>query len=273
MATETIPSSPAPTPKMSRYRSVRRAQAGQLQQDQPALAVPPMPPMPAVPETQPQNDAPISRSMSRYHRRPTTSHATSPNTPPLRSNTITNAPPPLPAQLPPSTSRSRALSSPYQSSHVANTGQRRPRTARTRAEASPPVSNAPRQQSLRGDDSAREVLQREKERQRQLKEKYEAEARAQRQAKQAELERIEKMRQEEEEAARLEAQREMEENMNIAGDCKRLRPRKPSNREKMVFARRSSKRKSDRQPSQSWSRRPEKLPLRLLQYRHLDSRR
>jgi hypothetical protein len=73
------------------------------------------------------------------------------------------------------------------------------------------VSNAPRQQSLRGDDSARDILQREKERQRQLKEKYEAEARAQRQAKQAELDRIEKMRQEEEEAARLEAQREMEE--------------------------------------------------------------
>ncbi|KAI4685647.1 hypothetical protein J4E81_008799 [Alternaria sp. BMP 2799] len=171
--------------------------------------------MPAVSEMQPQSDAPISRSMSRYHRRPTTSHATSPNPPPLRSNTIPNAPPPLPAQVPPSTpstSRNRAVSSPYQSSHSANTGQRRPRTARTRTtEASPPVSNAPRQQSLRGDDSAREVLQREKERQRQLKEKYEAEARAQKQAKQAELDRIERMRHEEEEAARLDAQREMEE--------------------------------------------------------------
>jgi multidrug efflux pump subunit AcrA (membrane-fusion protein) len=73
------------------------------------------------------------------------------------------------------------------------------------------VSNTPRQQSLRGDDSAREVLQREKERQRQLKEKYEAEARAQRQAKQAELERIEKARQQEEVAAQLAAQREAEE--------------------------------------------------------------
>jgi hypothetical protein len=73
------------------------------------------------------------------------------------------------------------------------------------------VSNAPQQQSLRGDDSAREVLQREKERQRQLKEKYEAEARSQRQAKLAELDRIEKQRQGEQEATRLEAQREMEE--------------------------------------------------------------
>ena len=206
---------------MSRYRSVRRAQEqqtqqpGQYQQDHTSPGVPgvpAVPPMPAVSEMQPQSDAPISRSMSRYHRRPTTSHATSPNPPPLRSNTVQDAPPPLPAQLPPSTPRNRALSSPYQSSHSANTGQRRPRTARTRTtEASPPVSNAPRQQSLRGDDSAREVLQREKERQRQLKERYEAEARAQKQAKQAELERIERTRHEEEEAARLETQREMEE--------------------------------------------------------------
>jgi len=211
MATETIPSSAAAAPKMSRYRSVRRAQE---QQHHTSPGAPAVPPMPAVSEMQPQSDAPISRSMSRYHRRPTTSHATSPNPPP-GSNTIPNAPPPLPAQLPPSTpstSRNRAVSSPYQSSHSANTGQRRPRTARTRTtEASPPVSNAPRQQSLRGDDSAREVLQREKERQRQLKEKYEAEARAQKQAKQAELDRIERMRHEEEEAARLDAQREMEE--------------------------------------------------------------
>lgn len=104
MATETVPSAAAPTPKMSRYRSVRRAQEeqtrqpGQYHQDHaspavPAVpAMPPMPPMPVVPESQPQNDAPISRSMSRYHRRPTTSHATSPNPPPLRSNTIPNAP-------------------------------------------------------------------------------------------------------------------------------------------------------------------------------------
>jgi hypothetical protein len=202
---------------MSRYRSVRRAQQEQTQQpeqyqqQQSPPAVPPLPLMPAVPEMHSQNDAPVSRSMSRYHRRPTTSHATSPNPPPLRSNTIPYAPPPPPAQSPPSTSRNRALSSPYQSPYAANTGQHRPRTAKNRVEEFTPLAdNAPRQQSLGRDDSARDILQKEKERQRQLREQYEADARAKRQARQAEMDRAELLRQEVEEAERLKAQQEAE---------------------------------------------------------------
>lgn len=54
-------------------------------------------------------------------------------------------------------------------------------------------------------------MQKERERQRLLKEKYDAEARAQREAKQAEIDRLERLRQEEEEAARLKIQQEAEE--------------------------------------------------------------
>jgi hypothetical protein len=54
-------------------------------------------------------------------------------------------------------------------------------------------------------------LLKERERQRLLKEKYEAEARAQREAKQAEIDRLERLRREEEEAALQQAQREAEE--------------------------------------------------------------
>ncbi|CAA9963078.1 hypothetical protein PTT_15102 [Pyrenophora teres f. teres 0-1] len=207
---------------MSRYRSVRRAQeqhtqqVGDFDQQQSSPTSPPVPDMPSVPhmpaasETPSQIDAPLSRSMSRYHRRPPTSHATSAVPPPIRSMTIPNAPPSPPDQLsPPVVPRNRAASSPYQQpAHTANTGQPRPRTARPCAEPSPPVSSS---EPLSGDDRARDILQKEKERQRQLKDKYDAEARAKRRAKQAELDKIEKLRQEEEDAAREKEQREIEE--------------------------------------------------------------
>lgn len=215
--TETIPPPSAAAQKLSRYRSVRRAQESQTpqldpfpQHESPAAAppVPPVPAMPAMPEVQPHNDAPISRSKSRYHRRPTVSHATAPSAPPP------SAYPPLPPQSPPaqppsSTARSRAASSPH-APHAANSGQHRPRTSRQRADDSPPVSSAPRQQSLRSDDSAKQLMQRERERQRLLKDKYDAEAREQRHAKQAELDRREQVRLDEEEAVRMKAQQDIE---------------------------------------------------------------
>lgn len=229
MATDMMPSAPAAadaaaasTQKMSRYRSVRRAQeqhtrppAHCSQHHQPSH---PAPLMPAVPDSPPQNDVSLSRSMSRYHRRPVTSHATSPQPPLQRLNPDSDdSEPPLP-QSPPSASRYRTPGSPYHSSHAANTAQRRPRSSNARGEASPPPSDAPRQLSLRSDDSAREILAKEKERQRQLREKHDADARAKKQARQAELDRAEKLRQEEDEAARLrEQQREAQE----AADARR----------------------------------------------------
>ena len=210
MATETI--SPASPPaKMSRYRSVRRAQeqqkqhSGHVQQQSP----PPLPPMPPMPESEAPNDAPIVRSMSRYHRRPPTSHATTPKGPPPRANTLQAPQSSQNAQSPPIAARSRAASSPYEPSQSANTAQYRPRTARQRPEALAPDSG--QQQSLDAEESARQVLRKERERQKQMKERYEAEARAQREAKQAEVDRLETMRQDEEEAARQRAQREAEE--------------------------------------------------------------
>jgi hypothetical protein len=93
--------------------------------------------------------------------------------------------------------------------HSANTAQHRPRTAKQHAETSASASNHSR--SPRADDSARQLLQKERERQRLLKEKYEAEARAQREAKQIELDRLDALRQLEEEAALQQAQRDAEE--------------------------------------------------------------
>jgi hypothetical protein len=190
---------------MSRYRSVRRAQEQQQQiehQQESAPPVPAVPPMPAVPEMEPKNDAPVSRSMSRYHRRPTVSHATTPALPPIRSNTVVEHKKPSTPQQP--ASRYRAASS-------ANATQHRPRTAKQREDGGgPPSSQSRSPRSPRADQSARELLQKERERQRLLKEKYDAEARAQREAKQAELDRIEKARREEEEAALQEARIEQE---------------------------------------------------------------
>jgi hypothetical protein len=75
---------------------------------------------------------------------------------------------------------------------------------------------------MKGDDSAREILQKERERQRQVKEQYDADARAKRQARQAEMDRAEQLRQEEE-AARLRAQREAEEAETVRRHQEELR--------------------------------------------------
>ncbi|EAT77186.2 hypothetical protein SNOG_15521 [Parastagonospora nodorum SN15] len=178
---------------MSRYRSVRRAQEQQQEHQQhsapPVPAVPAVPSMPAGSDMEPKKDAPISRSMSRYHRRPTVTHATTPALPPPRANAV------LTPQTPLDTA---ALL-------VANTRCELPPECLEPSETPPPDGeNA-------AEDSARELLQKERERQRLMKEKYEAEARTQREAKQAELERVERLRREEEEAALREAQREAEE--------------------------------------------------------------
>ncbi|KAH8731778.1 hypothetical protein GQ44DRAFT_670337 [Phaeosphaeriaceae sp. PMI808] len=221
MATETMPPNTAPAQKMSRYRSVRRAQEQQQQQPQteseapPVPSMPSMPPMPPIVDMEPQKDAQISRSMSRYHRRPPTSHATTPAVlavpavPSPRSNTLqehqtSQIPPPLP-----SPARNRAVSSPHHASYSANTAQHRPRTAKQRTDTS--AAGSSHSHSPRSDNSARELLLKERERQRLLKEKYEAEARVQREVKQAEIDRLERQRKEEEEAALLKAQREAEE--------------------------------------------------------------
>lgn len=165
-----------------------------------------MPPMPEAPAMELQKEASISRSMSRYHRRPTVSHATTPALPPIRANTLQEHQKPLLPQ--PSASRYRAASSPHQSQHAANTAQSRPRTAKQRGDTAGSGSNQSR--SPKAEDSARDVLQKERERQRLLKEKYEAEASAKRAAKQAEIDRLERQRQEEEEAARMQAEADAE---------------------------------------------------------------
>ncbi|KAF2023642.1 hypothetical protein EK21DRAFT_105162 [Setomelanomma holmii] len=190
---------------MSRYRSVRKAQEEQTHKAQ--QQAPPVPPMPAVAEMEPQKDAQISRSMSRYHRRPTVSHATTPALPAPRSHTLQSQQTPQVSLPPPSsTARNRAISSPQHASHSANTAQHRPRTAKQTSAAGSSQSHSPR-----ADDSVRQLLVKERERQRLLKEKYEAEARAKREEKQAELDRLERLRRDEEEAAALTAQQEAEE--------------------------------------------------------------
>ena len=168
-----------------------------------------MPPMPAMPEVHTQCEAPnsnIGRSMSRYHRRPPSAHATSPNASLLRSNTAPQAPPLPQTALPPSLSaRHRAVSTPQEPLHNANDAQPRPRTAKHRAEATPPPPRDTRHHAQQQYEDPRLVLHKERERQRLLKEKMEAEARAQKEARLAEIERLEKLRLEEEEAARLQA--------------------------------------------------------------------
>ncbi|KAJ4411568.1 hypothetical protein N0V91_001353 [Didymella pomorum] len=174
-----------------------------------------MPPMPAMPEAHTSGDAQretpnsnIGRSMSRYHRRPPTTHATNPNAPPLRSNTAPQAPPLPQTTLPPSSSaRHRAVSTPQQSSQTANNVQPRQRTASKRADAAPPLPRDARLPLQPQHGDPRMLLQKERERQRLLKEKMEAEARAAKEAKIAEIERLEKLRLEQEEATRLEAER------------------------------------------------------------------
>lgn len=165
--------------------------------------------MPASPEKDGPKDAPVSRSMSRYHRRPPTSHATTPNVPPIRSNTLQAQHVSSTARSPPAAARYRAASSPHQPAYSANTAQHRPRTAKQRADTGPPSSG--RQPAISEEESARQLLQKERERQRVLKEKYEAEARAQKEAKQIELERFETLRRLEEDEALRKARQEAEE--------------------------------------------------------------
>ncbi|KAF2125535.1 hypothetical protein P153DRAFT_434564 [Dothidotthia symphoricarpi CBS 119687] len=198
--------------RLSRYRSVRRAQEEQpplpgpfRQQASPPAAVPPMP---ALPDVQPQKDASLSRSMSRYHRRPTTSHATTANAPPPLPASTLPAPPQPHATL--SSARNRAVSSPYRPVHAPSNGQSRPRTAKQRTDASPPVSSDIRQPPQSGEESARQLMEKEHERQRLVREKYEAEARVKREAKQAEMDRLEQLRRDEEEVARAKTHREAE---------------------------------------------------------------
>lgn len=170
--------------------------------------------MPAMPEAHTSggaqretSDSNLGRSMSRYHRRPPTTHATSPNAAPLRSSTAPQAPPLPQTTLPLSSSaRHRAVSTPQHSSSTANNVQPRPRTASKRADAAPSLPRDARLASQQHEDP-RLLLQKERERQRLLKEKMEAEARAAKEAKIAEIERLEKLRLEQEEAARLDGER------------------------------------------------------------------
>ncbi|KAF2111224.1 hypothetical protein BDV96DRAFT_614963 [Lophiotrema nucula] len=215
MATETSPPAVAPA-KVSRYRSVRRAQQQHLQQVQDDQQnAPPLPSMPPMPSMDTHKDAAaVSRSFSRYRSRPTTSHA--PNVPPLRSKTVPEQAPPLPAsaQATASTARTRALSSPqHSSSRVANNAQPRlPNTSKSRTDGSAAlVSKGGREPSRTAREEAKQVMQVEAERQRRMQEKSKAEKQAKLEAEQAERERQEKLKREEEEAERLRAQREADE--------------------------------------------------------------
>jgi hypothetical protein len=205
MSAETGTPEPAPT-KFSRYRSVRKAQAQQshphstdaLQQ------TPPLPIMPLVQEMQheTQKDTTLARSMSRYHRRPTTSHA---------RPTAVDVPPPLPvvSQASSSTIRNRAQSSPQTSSSLRtpnNDQPRLPNTSKSRSEAS--VAKRSREPANAARIEAKKLLQEEAERQRRMHEKLKAEKRARLEAEEAEHKRQERLRLEEEEAERLRAQRE-----------------------------------------------------------------
>jgi hypothetical protein len=150
----------------------------------------------------------VSRSMSRYHRRPTASHATPPKAPPLRSATL-NVPPPEAAQVSTAAARNRAQSSP-QTRNPSNV-QPRPNTSRTR-EAATATSPGERPRPRTARDEAKQLLQDEHDRQRRLREKLEAEKREKlraEQAKQAEQARREQQRAEED-LERLRAQREAE---------------------------------------------------------------
>ncbi|KAF1968738.1 hypothetical protein BU23DRAFT_558281 [Bimuria novae-zelandiae CBS 107.79] len=195
------PSEPPPAQKFSRYRSVRRAQA---QPQQKPGETPPMPAVPAIPMDT-QNAAPVSRSMSRYHRRPATSHAPAAKAPPLRSATVNVPAQPAPVPTQNATpARNRAVSSPY-APITPNAPPRMPNTSCARAEA-PPMPSAKRPQTSR--DQAKQLMQDEAERQKRMREKIEAEKRAKLKAEQAERERQEQQHREAQEAERLRLQEE-----------------------------------------------------------------
>ncbi|ORY19285.1 hypothetical protein BCR34DRAFT_472248 [Clohesyomyces aquaticus] len=219
MAADTSHPPPEPGQKFSRYRSVRRAQQQQQQLDH-QLTQPPVPAVPAMPPIEPHKDAPVSRSMSRYHRRPTVS-----SHPPLPAQQIaaparskTEQIPPLPANVPTSasnstssSSRNRAASSPQA---ARNGPPRQPNTSRSRTEPGGPLversarAGGPSQQAR---DKAKQLMQAEAERQKKLQEKLRAEKRARLEAEEAERARREHLRKEAEEAERRRAQREAEE--------------------------------------------------------------
>ncbi|CAI6294424.1 unnamed protein product [Periconia digitata] len=236
MATETAPAD-TPPPKFSRYRSVRRANHaqptnhGQLppvpaitsasaaayanqQQHQEDLSSVPMPPVPPVEAPSTAAQAPLARSMSRYHRRPTTSHA--PKGPPLRSATVQVPPLPSAATTPVAPPRYRALSSPQAPPPTDHVRPRLPSGSRVKADPPPSASNPPHSNSRprTARDEAKQLMQDEAERHRRMREKQDAERRERLQLEQAERERQEQQRREEEEQqeqARLLAVKEAQE--------------------------------------------------------------
>ncbi|KAF2743203.1 hypothetical protein M011DRAFT_411115 [Sporormia fimetaria CBS 119925] len=168
MATETAaPPSEGATALTSflRYRSVRRAQA-QPQPPQPVPA-PPVPQVPPIEQLKDKTDeAPVSRSMSRYHRRPTVSHQTAPPVPSLNGG---HAPPNATA---PSAqiARNRALSSPQN------------QTAHEERKISDP--------SERAREEARQILEGETDRHQIMQQRIKAEQRAKLEALEKEQERV-----------------------------------------------------------------------------------
>lgn len=199
---DSAPSEPPPQ-KFSRYRSVRRAQAQHAALHQNPLETPAIPAIPPIPMDA-SNAAPVSRSMSRYHRRPTTSHPPTAKAPPPRSATVHVPAQPV-APQDSTTARNRALSSPY--AHPApDVSPRPPNTSRTRAEAAPLPAAHPQPRTAR--DEAKQLMQDEAERQKRMREKIEAERRANAKAEQAEREREERQREAAEEAERLRLQEE-----------------------------------------------------------------
>jgi hypothetical protein len=241
MATETVPSEALPQ-KLSRYRSVRRVQAQQAEQHQPP-PIPTMPPMPLPPlppiESTTPNDSPISRSRSRYHRRPTISNAPPAKGPPLRSATIPVPPPPT-APEKTTIPRYRALSSP-QAPGPSNVQPRVPSAPHAR-DTTPTASSLTRPRTAR--DEAKQLIQDEAERYRRIKERQEAERRDRLRGEHAERERQEQTRREEEDdaAQRVWAEQEAEE----AAEARRQQEEKE--RGKRLHKTESAKRVRQRSP-------------------------
>lgn len=155
-----------------------------------------MPPVQPVQPVQPAADGPqVSRSMSRYHRRPGAAN----RGPPVRS--ATTIVPPLPAAAPVdiSSARNRAVSSPSQPPQ--------PSSSRYRTEGAPNVPQYGRERAQHAREEAKQLLQEEAERQRRMQERQRAERRAHQEAEE-ERARQEKARKEQEEAERARAQRE-----------------------------------------------------------------
>jgi hypothetical protein len=219
-AESSLPDADAAPAKVSRYRSVRRAQAQQQQLSEIQHSIPPVPAIPPIPSME-AIDATVSRSMSRYHRRPTTSQAQSPiqKNPPVQPN-IEIVPPLVPnsAHTASSSARNRALSSPHHTSRVANNvsqrslGTSRPQTSRSRPEVVPLLAQDAREPPQGAREEAKQLLQAEAERHKRLHEKQKAGKRAILEAEQAHKNKEEKLRGEEEaEAQRLNVQREADE--------------------------------------------------------------